>query len=251
VRQLDHGTSRLTTFVRAAVRHPLILVVVAAYLGGFVLHAVAIWYLPLYLAQASIALSLPISALASRRVAEHVAPRQWLAVAAVVAGLFLLAGGAGQAGAVRVSGPFVALLYAGAAAILAATALGRNPAGEWFGALSGMAYAGSAIAVRGVTWPAEPLVLLAALAVSTFGLLGFWLYSAGLDRSGVSSVTAPMVVGQTAVPGVLGVLLLGDGVRTGWWPGVAAGLVLAMAGAAMVSRTTVGQASESAPGPAG
>jgi drug/metabolite transporter (DMT)-like permease len=234
VRQLDRGARRLGAFVVDAVRHPLLLVVVAAYLGGFVLHAVAIWLLPLYLAQASIALSLPIAALGARRVAEHVGLRQWAAVATVVAGLFLLAGGAGDPGSVRVSGAFVAALYAGAAAILLAASVGEQPRGEWFGTLSGLAYAGSALSVRGVAWPLSPLVVLAALAVSAFGLLGFWLYSTGLERGRVSAVTAPMIVGQTAVPGLLGVFALGDGVRPGWWLAVGVGLALAMLGAALV-----------------
>ena len=42
----------------------MLLVVVAAYLVGFVLHAVAIWLLPLYLAQAAVAMSLPVTAFA-------------------------------------------------------------------------------------------------------------------------------------------------------------------------------------------
>ena len=37
-----------------------------AYLAGFVLHAVAIWLLPLYLAQAAIAMSLPVTAVTRR-----------------------------------------------------------------------------------------------------------------------------------------------------------------------------------------
>ncbi len=234
VRQLDDGARRLRSFVTDALRHPLLLVVVAAYLGGFVLHAVAIWLLPLYLAQASIALSLPISALGARRVSEHATTRQWLAVGAVVLGLFLLAGGAGDPGSARVSGAFVAAMYAGAAALLVAASLGNDPPGEWFGTLSGLAYAGSALAVRGVTWPVSPLIVLAAVAVPVFGLLGFWLYSTGLARGGVSTVTAPMIVGQTAIPGVLGVVALGDTVRPGWWPAVVIGLVLATAGAALV-----------------
>ena len=45
----------LGEFVRTAVRNRLIILVVAAYLAGFVLHAVSIWYLPLYLAQAAVA----------------------------------------------------------------------------------------------------------------------------------------------------------------------------------------------------
>lgn len=246
VRQLDRGASHLVAFVVDAVRHPLILLVVAAYLGGFVLHAVAIWLLPLYLAQASIALSLPISAFTARRVAEHVSRRQWMAVLAIVAGLFLLSGGAGAPGAARVSGGFVALLYAGAAAILVAASTRRTSSGEWFGVLSGLAYAGSALSVRGVTWPAGPLVLLAALAVSVFGLLGFWTYSTGLERAGVSPVTAPLIVLQTALPGALGVLALGDGVRPGWWAAVVSGLLLAIAGAVEVSRASGGPGTGSA-----
>ena len=47
------------------------MLVVAAYLVGFVLHAVAIWLLPLYLAQALVAMSLPVTALASHRVEDE------------------------------------------------------------------------------------------------------------------------------------------------------------------------------------
>ena len=54
------------------------LLVVAAYLVGFVLHAAAIWLLPLYLAQALVAMSLPVSALASHRVEDALhAPAGW------------------------------------------------------------------------------------------------------------------------------------------------------------------------------
>ena len=51
------------------------MLVVAMYLGGFVLHAVAIWFLPLYLAQATISLSLPVTVLVSRRLSEWLTPR--------------------------------------------------------------------------------------------------------------------------------------------------------------------------------
>lgn len=234
VRSIDEPTHRLGTFVRVGVRSPLILLVVATYLAGFVLHAVAIWLLPLYLAQAAIAFSLPVTALSAVWVHERVTARQWLAVLLVVFGLLLLALGAGAPGAVHVSGLFVAALLAGLTLILVAAGLLRS--GIAFGALSGLAYAGSAIAVRGVTWPVSPLVAAALLTVPAFGLLGFWLYSTGLDRGDVSSVTAPMIVGQTVVPGVVGVLLLDDGIRPGWWGAVVVGLVLAMAGSIMVGR---------------
>ena len=236
VRSTQEPTERLTDFLRVALRHPLILLVVAAYLAGFLLHAVAIWLLPLYLAQAAIAFSLPVTAMGAYLVHERVTRGQWLAVGAVVGGLVLLALGAGEPGAVQVSGSFVAALAVGLALLGLAAGSGRLRGGVPLGTLSGLAYAGSAIAVRGVAWPVTPLVLAAALAVPAYGLLGFWTYSTGLERGEVSSVTAPLVVFQTAVPGIVGVLLLDDGIRPGWGAAVVMGLLLAMSGAILVGR---------------
>ncbi len=238
VRSIEDAVHHLPTFLRVAVRDPLIWLVVVAYLTGFVLHAVAIWLLPLYLAQAAIAFSLPVTALSAVWVHERVSARQWLAVAAVAGGLALLSFGAGAPGEVRESAAFVAVLLSGLTLLLGLARPARSSGGVAFGVLAGLAYAGSALAVRGVTWPLEPLITVAALTVPAYGLLGFWLYSTGLDRGEVSAVTAPMVVLQTVVPGVVGVLLLGDGIRPGWEVLVAFGLLLSAAGAAAVGRAS-------------
>ena len=67
------------------------MLVVAAYLVGFVLHAVAIWLLPLYLAQALVAMSLPVTALAShRRRGRGCTAAAGSAVGVVTLGLVLL-----------------------------------------------------------------------------------------------------------------------------------------------------------------
>jgi len=249
VRSLPERVAGLGGFVRAALGSPLLMAVVAAYLAGFLLHAVSIWLLPLYLAQASIAMSLPITAIGVGLVGERVAGRQWLALVTVVVGLWLLALSAGDPGEVTVSAPFVAGLVLGAAAIAGLTAAVEAPV--LLGSLSGMAYAGSAIAVRAVGWPLEPLSVIAAATVSAYGLLGFWTYSTALDRGQVSAVTAPLIVGQTAGPAIVGVAFLGDGIRPGWWPALLLGLVLAMVGAALVSGTSPDQETESAPATAG
>ena len=47
VRRFDTAPDSLVGFVLRSVRDPWILGVVAAYLAGFLLHAVAIWLLPL------------------------------------------------------------------------------------------------------------------------------------------------------------------------------------------------------------
>lgn len=269
VRRRAQRPDDLLDFVRSAVRDPWTMGVVAAYLAGFVLHAVAIWLLPLYLAQAVTAMSFPVTAVASTLVGERLGPAGWGAVTVVTAGLVLLGVGSGEPGGLVTSGAFVALVWAGVAALallaLVGRRLGRGAlAGGVLGTLAGLGYAGSAVAVRGIGTPLDLAVVAAALAVPAYSLVAFWLYSLGLHSDEVSATTAPMIVGQTFVPALVGVLLLGDGVRDGWGAAVAAGLVLATAGAAWLAaprrraeqdgqpgiRTAGAAATASSPGPA-
>jgi hypothetical protein len=238
----------LREFVDAAVRNRTIMLVVAAYLAGFVLHAVSIWYLPLYLAQAAVALSLPITALSAARLRERLGLADWAAVGAVVVGLVLVSVGAGAPGAGRSSPVFAATLWAAVAVLAVLGFSGRLVSAGALGAVAGLGYAGSAIAVRGVTWPLDVPVVAAALAVPVFGLLAFWLYSLALNKAAVASSSAPLVVGQTLVPALVGIWLLGDSVRDGWVAAVVLGMSLAVAGAVLLSRTTVGPEPASVPG---
>jgi len=238
----------LREFVEAAVRNRAIMLVVAAYLAGFVLHAVSIWYLPLYLAQAAVALSLPITALSAARLRERLGLADWAAVGAVVTGLVLVSLGAGAPGAGRSSPVFAATLWAGVAVLALLGFSGRLVSAGALGTVAGLGYAGSAIAVRGVTWPLDVPVMAAALAVPVFGLLAFWLYSLALNKAAVASSSAPLVVGQTLVPALVGLWLLGDSIREGWVAAVVLGMTLAVAGAVLLSRTTVGPEPASVPG---
>jgi hypothetical protein len=144
---------------------------------------------------------------------------------------------------------------------LASTAAGHLP-GPLLGLLAGLGYAGSAISVRGVGTPVGTVVVVAAVAVPSFSLFAFWLYSLGMHRAAVPSTSAAVIVTQTFVPAAVGVALLGDGVRHGWWPAVTVGLLLATGGAAVLGwqsaaepdasvlpdRRTGGLADESLPG---
>ena len=230
VRRYD-VTPGLVGFVLRSLRDGRMMLVVAAYLVGFVLHAVAIWLLPLYLAQALVAMSLPVSALASHRVEDSLHRSGWLAVGLVTCGLVLLSLGAGDPGAVVTTTTFVALLWVAVAVLALASLAGRHLAGPVLGLLAGLGYAGSAISVRGVGTPVEAVVVAAALAVPSFSLVAFWLYSLGMHGSAVPSTTASLIVAQTFVPAAVGVAFLGDGVRDGWWPAVAVGLLLSTTGA--------------------
>lgn len=238
----------LREFVTAAVRNRAIMLVVAAYLAGFVLHAVSIWYLPLYLAQAAVALSLPITALSAARLRERLGRADWAAVGAIVLGLVLVSLGAGDPGPGRSSPAFAVALWVGVAVLALAGFSGRVVSAGALGTVAGLGYAGSAIAVRGVTWPLDVPVVAAALAVPAYGLLAFWLYSLALNKSAVANSSAPLVVGQTLVPAIVGIWLLGDAVREGWVAAVVVGMAFAVAGAVLLSRTTVGPEPASVPG---
>lgn len=241
-----HGVRRhpappadLVGFMGRSVRDPWTLRVLVAYLLGFLLHVVAIWWLPLYLAQATVAMALPVAALAQRHVEAPLGRGHWGSVGLVVGGLVLLAAGSGAAGATR-SDPLLAAALAIGALVLAAVSAARHRLGAaGLGCLAGLGYAGSAVAVRGVDLPPSGLplaTLTCALAVPVFSLVAFWLYSLGMDRASVSSATAPMNVGQTFVPAAVGVAFLGDTVRPGWWWVVLLGLVVSTWGAVRLGR---------------
>ncbi|MBB6626458.1 hypothetical protein H5V45_03890 [Nocardioides sp. KIGAM211] len=242
VRRLDGTPTRIVDFLLRSARDPWTLAVVVAYLVGFVLHAVAIWLLPLYLAQAAVAMSLPVTAVASTAIKERLRPLHWWAIAVVVVGLVLLSAASGDPGSLVVHWYFAALVWAGALALALAGWRGVRLGGASLGWLAGLGYAGSAIAVRGVGTPVSAAIVIAGAAVVVYGVLAFWLYSIALDRAPVSASTAPLIVGETFFPAVVGVLLLGDGVRPGWWPAVVGGLVLSTAGAVLISNGDAGAA---------
>jgi drug/metabolite transporter (DMT)-like permease len=165
VRSEDRPMDSLREFVGTAVRNRYIMAVVAAYLAGFVLHAVSIWYLPLYLAQSAVALSLPVTALSASRLRERLGLADWLAVVGIVAGLVLVSLGSGAPGESRSSATFALVLWLGVALLLAFGFRGRSLGAGTLGAVAGLGYAGSAIAVRGVALPPDPWVAAAAAAV--------------------------------------------------------------------------------------
>jgi len=68
-----------------------------------------------------------------------------------------------------------------------------------------------------------------------------------MHRAAVPSTTAALIVAQTFVPAAVGVALLGDGVREGWWPAVTIGLLLSTTGAAVLGVRTAARDSSATP----
>jgi hypothetical protein len=229
----------------AARRHGLVSalmgVVVLMYVAGWALHLVAIAQLPLYVAQVGVAVSLVVTALvASSVVGEPLAPVHWMAIGAMAVGLAMLVVSSGDVGHHDFDTTRTTVLYATLGATLVAGLLAARlrtaGGGVLLGVLAGVAYAGSPVATRAIVEPALDLaVVLPALTIGLFGLLGFWLYSLAMARTAVTAATAPVVLLQTALPALFGVVAFGDQVRPGWWPLAVTGFVISTAGALVLS----------------
>jgi drug/metabolite transporter (DMT)-like permease len=222
-------------------RQPLFLLALVLNGVGFLLHVAALQSLPLFLVQAVIAGSVGVTAVLSVRVLRVPLSRaQWGAVGLVVVGLALLALSAGASESLPAAPGAAGVLLAIVAAVLVlAVAVRRAPsaiAPVLLGLLAGAGFGVVAIAARllpelGLGVLRSPLAGVLVLA----GASAFFVYSAAMQRGSVTTATASMVLTQTVVPAVAG-LLLGDQVRPGYAPLAAVGFALALAGALGLGR---------------
>ncbi|GAA0590731.1 hypothetical protein HPO96_04530 [Kribbella sandramycini] len=234
---------RFFSFVVALLRQPAFLGALALQLAGFVLHFVALRLLPLYLAQAGIAVSLVVTALlATRLMSDQLSLLEWSAVIAVCVGLGLLAVAAGHAGA---NAPHHALTVGIAVGLVAIAVLGgvasRSPGGAStaiLGLLAGLGYAGVAISARLLDDSSIGALLSSpsSYTLPLSGALAFILYSLALQRGSVTLATTPMIALQTITPAAVGVFVLDDAVRAGWWPLAVLGFLLSAAGSLVLVR---------------
>lgn len=232
---------------------PLFVAAIVLNLVGFLLHLVAVRLLPLFLAQAGIAAGLAVTAvLAVRIFHDRLGSAQWWSVGAVCVGLALLTAAAGATGQDRTTGTLSTALVVGVVAIGvagAALSLGRGAAvTAGLSGLAGLGFATTALCARLLPdlSPAALLTSPVAYLLPVAGALAFLLYSVALQRGQVTAATAPMVVLQTLTPAVVGVVALGDEVRTGWLPAGAIGLLLTVAGAITLTRSEAARSREQA-----
>ncbi|GAB2843956.1 membrane protein [Actinoallomurus bryophytorum] len=229
-------------------------------LVGFGLGALAARLLPLFLSQTVISANLVITAvLGIKLLGIRLSRPEWVSVGVVCSALVLLAGAAGHEG----SGPTPISTHWW---LLAASALviGGGVAGvRWLGAkaailaglLSGLGFGAVGVGVRVLNGadPIAPGALLAdpaLYAILTGGVGGMYLHTVALQIGSVNGATAALVVGETVVPGALGVVWLGDASRPGYGPAAMLGFLLAVAGAVAVARFgRTGQAMAGAPRP--
>ncbi|AZM91496.1 MULTISPECIES: hypothetical protein [Streptomyces] len=239
-----HGGPNLTSTAKAAMTWEFIVGTILDFVG-FALGALAARMLPLFLSQTVISANLVITAVLSvKMLGIRLTRKEWTSIGVVCAALVLLATAAGHEGdhhapmsthwwllavtLLIIVGGTVAVRFLGArAAILA-------------GLLSGLAFGALGVGVRildGVD-PFDPFTLAtdpALYAILIAGIGGMYLHTVALQIGSVNGATAALVVGETVLPGAIGVLWLGDASRPGLaWLAVT-GFVLAVAGAVAVA----------------
>ncbi len=225
----------------------------ASFLAGMVLDAVGFVgslvsarLAPLFLSQTIISANLIVTALLAIVVLNtRPSRRDWIAIGVVVVALVILgvaaAGeGHGHDNAVMhwaVLGVGVVLVAVG---IVTIRLLRGRAVSLTAGILGGILFGVMAVAVR-IAHGVDPVDLAkllsdpAVYAIVVSGVGGFYLFTVALQSGSVNGAAAALVVGETVVPGAIGILLLGDATRPGWGPIATIAFVAAVAGAVTVA----------------
>jgi drug/metabolite transporter (DMT)-like permease len=210
---------------------------------GLVFNLFALRTLTLFTVQAVVNTNLAVTAVAAVVLLRaRLTGRDKAAVGAVVFGLILLgvASGPEGTGALGTAGRYV-LLGTAVALVAAAMILGnvyRKAHPAVLGALAGFLFGLFSISVR--VLPSLDVSRLvsdpAAYAALISSATAFLFFATALQRGSVTAATAALVVGETAVPALVGLTLLGDTTRGGFAPLGVFGFLFAVGGALALSR---------------
>ncbi|MGV9793765.1 MULTISPECIES: hypothetical protein [unclassified Gordonia (in: high G+C Gram-positive bacteria)] len=222
---------------------------------GFVGNLVAARLIPLFLAQPIVSANLVVTVvLATILLGARLSRRDWTAIGVVVVSLVALGFAAGDEGRnnewwLHWALPAVAL------GLIALALLGlrlmTSRVAVLAGLTGGVLFGLMAVAIRIVDGvdPFDLATILtdpAAYAVVLCGPAGFYMFTVALQTGSVSAASASLVVGETVVPGVIGIVLLGDTTRAGWGPVALVAFIAAVIGAVVVAMSPVVEVVESA-----
>ncbi|MQS14168.1 hypothetical protein F7Q99_18300 [Streptomyces kaniharaensis] len=256
----EHGGPSLSSTAKAAVTWEFILGTVLD-LVGFLLGALAARLLPLFLSQTIISANLVITAVLSiKLLGIRLKQLEWASIGVLCSALVMLAVAAGPEGGHDADMSFhwwllivtTVLLVGGSLLVRRMGSKGAIVAGL----LSGLGFGGLGIGVRilnGID-PFELGSLLsdpALYAILIGGLGGMYVHTVALQIGSVNGATAALVVGETVLPGVVGVLWLGDSSKAGLgWLGVVGFLlaVVSAVGVAYFGQDTHGALGDAAEG---
>jgi len=222
--------------VTGLLRSPAYLAGLLCDLVAWLLSLVALRHLPLFVVQSVLAGSLAVTAVLGAVVLrQRLRRRDAVMISLLVAALVVLASAGGRQAATPAPAGVAIGLVAGAGllAVLIPAARRSGPAG--WALLAGLAFSGAALAARAVhgTLITQPLTY----AVVVFGGLGASAYAQALERGAVTAVTGVLWAVEIVVPTAVGLGVLGDTVRTGWWPATVLALLVVLAATAVLAGT--------------
>lgn len=225
----DAGRSVLTVATRLPYLAGMLLS-----LGGWMLSLLALQRLPLFAVQAVGASSIGLVVIAHRLQTRVPTPRQEaVLLVALGAGLVALAVSAEPDEPQSVSWVFDLGMWIGVAVVVVLTVValrvGGPRASAMLGAISGLAYGGTALCARALQTDHTLRGLLLdplTIALVPFAAVGITCFALALQRGSVSVATATQHASMTVVPSAVGLLVLGDHARPGFIPLAVAGFLL-------------------------
>ena len=210
---------------------------------GFLGNVVALQRLPLFLVQSIVAGSVGVTAVIASLRGARLSWKDWTSLAVLGLGLIFLTVTALPSAAARISliDDWVILVSAVVPAVVGLVGFrmkGRASA-IVLSCAAGLGFTGVALASRGVganglSWTLllDPLLW----AIIVHGAIGMSFFTVALQRDAVILVTAITLVFEVLLPSLVGIVLFGDAIRHGDMPLAIAGFVLAIGGAASLSR---------------
>ena len=239
---LQSDATRRVSKRRPLVAQPYYLGGLLVDLLGWVCTAAALRFLPVFAVQAVLGGSIALTALAARKLyGSTLRPLDRAAIGACVLGLVLVAASAGGDRPMAVSAAAFVVLSIAAVLLAVATVLLWRGGRAWALAIvAGLSFGGTSLAVRAFATPPDLVGLLtqpAPYLLVVFSVIGMASYSRALVVGALAQVTAVFLVTEVIVPGLVGIALLGDAVRPGWWPVMAIGLVSAVTGVVVLAQS--------------
>ena len=210
---------------------------------GFAGNVVALQRLPLFLVQSIVAASVGVTAVIASLRGARLSWKDWASLAVLGLGLVFLTVTAVPTAAARISliDDWIILVSAIVPAVVGLVGFrmkGRASA-IVMSCAAGLGFTGVALASRGVganglSWTLllDPLLW----AIIVHGAIGMGFFTVALQRDSVILVTAISLVFEVVLPSSVGIVLFGDAIRPGDMPLAIAGFVLAISGAASLSR---------------
>lgn len=222
--------------VSGLLRSPAYLTGLLCDLVAWLLSLVALRHLPLFVVQSVLAGSLAVTAVLGAIVLrDRLRRREVVMISLLVAALVVLAAAGGRQSATPAPGAVVTGLVAGAGVLALLTPAARRSGPAGWALLAGLAFSGAALAARALhgTLITQPL----AYALVVFGAVGAYAYAQALERGGVTAVTGILWAVEIVVPTAVGLGVLGDTVRPGWWPATVLALLVVLAATAALAGT--------------